>query len=158
MKLSVQGTGCSHTSFPISPVPLWCRVSISTPVFADTQGLCLACRPEFSQAVGFHICSCMESPQSAPGCPLQCPILSSLSQLQAARATSRLPESRSRPQAAFPPAWPRDQPLSIPFVACPFILQKYYKFIFTAYMKWLFIIQRKFSILNLSPFLFYPPA
>ena len=101
MKLSVQGTGCSHTSFPISPVPLWCRVSISTPLFADTQGLCLACRPEFSQAVGFHICSCMESPQSAPGCPLQCPILSSLSQLQAARATSRLPESRSRPQAAF---------------------------------------------------------
>lgn len=65
-------------------------------LLAHPQELCAVCRPGFSQAVGFHMCSCMESPLATTGCPLQSPILSSLSQLQAAWATFLLPESLSQ--------------------------------------------------------------
>lgn len=45
-------------------------------LLAHPQELCAVCRPGFSQAVGFHMCSCMEVPWllqdvlcRAPSCP-----------------------------------------------------------------------------------------
>lgn len=63
------GDGGSHLySFPLVRIP----------------GLRLAWGLEFFQARGFYMSSYVESRWAAPGCPLLCPILSSLSQLQAA--------------------------------------------------------------------------
>lgn len=66
---------------------------LHSPLLAHIWGLRLACRPESSRTMGFHRCFYMESPRADPGCPQQCPILSSLSQMQAAWATFLLPES-----------------------------------------------------------------
>lgn len=113
MRLSVQAGRLQMGHFPRSHCDSvmeqeHCQFSLN----AHTQGLCLACRPEF-----LSLCSCMESPQAAPGCPLQWPILSSSSQLQAARATFLLPESLRQALGCFPPAWPKDQ-VTVHLVFC----------------------------------------
>ena len=65
-------------------LPSLCPLQLGDGCFHHPPGLCLAGQPEFSWALGLCLCSRLEGP---PGCSRMsptCPILSSLSQLQAA--------------------------------------------------------------------------
>ena len=148
--------GASATIPSFRPLHLgdgWSRLQ-SSPL-ARPPGLCLARWPEFSGARGLWLWLLIgRSPrllQDVPCCVPSCPPYHSCRRPgQHSSCLSHGP----RPPAAFPPAWPRDQPPSIP----PCCLSLYLSRILQMYSYCLYgmaaISQRKSPTLKLALFPF----
>lgn len=149
--------GASATIPSFRPLHLgdgrWSHLHSSS--LARPPGLCLARWPEFSGARGLCLWLLIgRSPrllQDVPCCAPSCPPYHSCRRPgQHSSCLSHGP----RPRAAFPPAWPRDQPPSIP----PCCLSLYLSRILQMYSYCLYrmaaISQRKSPILKLALFPF----